>query len=66
MPRTRSSSLGKRKSLDKSRHSEDFMSGDSTVNYIWQVWIIFGQVQIHGIIKSSQFTLVIETRSNDY
>ncbi|XP_028390986.1 nuclear pore complex protein Nup107-like [Dendronephthya gigantea] len=37
MPMTRSAAAGLRKSLDKSRRSEDFANGaDTTVKYIWQ------------------------------
>ena len=36
MPITRSSAAGLRKSLDKSRRSED-NGADTTVKYIWQV-----------------------------
>ena len=40
MPITRSSTAGLRKSLDKSRRSED-NGADTTVKYIWQVGIVF-------------------------
>ena len=51
MPRTRNSSIGVRKSLDKSRRSEDFLSGDSTVNYIWQVMYSTAQLNFVHRIK---------------
>lgn len=41
MPMTRSATAGLRRSLDKSRRSDDFGNGaDTTVKYIWQVGVI--------------------------